>query len=659
MGLPSRLGISASTIPASPSDSPLASTLPPTYLTRAVHRIQAAPKPAQRSHAAHLLTELGKATRAYAFSRRLLVAQRPAEGRELLQALGVAGVGWIGWEVASLRQLAHEIRRAVETMRDAGIEAQALSRNDEKGTALATMLDESRTPPAAWPGRPGTPGHTQAPGNAPLSTHSPPAQGTPMRRLASAVLVLLAATGRAGAQSPAPESAPADLLVTNVSVVDVAEGTVLHGRTVTIRDGRITGIDAAGATAARAERVLDGTGKYLIPGLWDMHVHFRGGEELVGANRALLPLYVANGVTTVRDAGGDLTAHLLEWRREIEAGRMVGPRILTSGPKLDGPSGGWDGSIRLSSPDQVPAALDSLQALGVDYVKIYDGTTSRDVYLAILEEAKRRELIVTGHMPYSVRFHEAVAGGLDATEHLYYPFKGAAANEDSVTAAILDRQGTERPLGFWAALSLLMPRYDPALARRTFRQMAEAGTAVVPTLHIGSVLARVDDTGHSGDPELRYIDPALEATYAGRVRSARRASPEARAERRELQRMFVAMVPRMHEAGVVVLAGSDAGASNSYVYPGFSLHAELEELVAAGLTPADALRAATLRAAEFMRLGGEFGQVRAGYRADLVLLDASPLDDIRITRKIAAVILAGERVLERAELKAMLEAVAR
>lgn len=467
----------------------------------------------------------------------------------------------------------------------------------------------------------------------------------------------LAVSIAAGCGSPGGAgSGPADLAITNVNVVDVREGTVLRGRTVLVDGDRITRVltGSAADAAASAATVVDGSGRYLIPGLWDIHVHFRGGEELIGENRSLLRLYLVNGVTTVRDAGGDMTPAILEWRREIADGRLLGPRILTSGPKLDGPRGGWDGSIRLTSPEQVPAAIDSLQAIGVDFVKIYDGTTSRDVYLAIIAEAKRRDMIVTGHMPVSVRVGEALDHGLDALEHLYYPFKGTAANEDSVTEAVIRSAATDSPLGLWAALSLVTPAHDEAIARRLYGAMAAAGTAVVPTLHILHTLSQVADTDHSVDPALRYIPPGIQQTYQRRVQGARRQSPEMRRERRALEDLMVRMVPRMHEAGVLILAGSDAGPFNSYVYPGFSLHSELEALVSAGLTPADALRAATVNAAEFMRRSDQVGEIREGHLADLVLLEKNPLEDITNTRSIAAVVFAG-RVLDRVGLEGLLQ----
>lgn len=451
---------------------------------------------------------------------------------------------------------------------------------------------------------------------------------------------------------------PADLILTDARVVDVEAGEVLPPATVSIRDGRIAAVTPSDEPPSDARTILDAEGGYLIPGLWDMHVHFRGGEELIPDNRALLPLYIANGITTVRDGGGDITPAVLGWRERIARGDLTGPRILTSGPKLDGPTGGWEGSIRLTEPDQVPQAIDSLEALGVDYVKIYDGTIPGDVYLEILAETERRGLRATGHMPFSVDFREAVAAGLDATEHLYYAFKGGAANEDSVTAEIVAREGTDDPLGFWRALELLRPAWDDERARETFERMAAAGTAAVPTLHIGRVLSWVDEVDHDDDPELRYISPEIQETWAGRVTSARRASPEARAERRALQERFIAMIQPMHEAGVRLLAGSDAGPFNSYVYPGFSLHAELEELVGAGLTNAEALRAATADAADFMGRGGELGRIEEGFRADLVLLGSNPLEAITNTRDIRAVIVDGRAPLERDALDALLEQAA-
>lgn len=484
------------------------------------------------------------------------------------------------------------------------------------------------------------------------------APGGPRTRRAAPLAVVLAAAlaacgGGADGGEGASEAGPYDLVVEDVRVVDVDRGTALEG-SVAVRDGRVAAVWPAGAVpeGVEAGRTVAGDGRWLIPGLWDAHVHFRGGEELREANRALLPLYPVNGITTVRDAGGDLTPALLAWRDSIGEGRLLGPRILTSGPKLDGPRPGWPGSIALADPSQVPAALDSLQALGVDYVKLYDGSMSPQVFMAAVREAEARGMTVTGHMPLGVDFAEAVEAGLDGTEHLYYVFKGTAANREEVTRRV--RAGE---LGFWDALWSMLDTRDPAREAAVFEAMARKGTVVVPTLHIGNVLSNVERVDHGSDPELALIPPGVRETYRGRVESAERASLESRENNRALRDLMGAMVPRMRDAGVTILAGSDAGPFNSFTYPGFALHAELEALVEAGLTPAEALRSATTAPAAFLGLDDELGRVEPGYRADLVLLDADPLADIRATRSVSTVILRGEDVLDRETLGAVLRQV--
>ncbi len=449
-----------------------------------------------------------------------------------------------------------------------------------------------------------------------------------------------------------PRVPPVDLVIRDARVIDVDAGEWVGGRSVVVDGGRIVSILGEGDEIPAAERLIDATDRFLIPGLWDAHVHFRGGSELESENADLLPLYVANGVTTVRDAGGDLTPAVLEWRRAIAAGERVGPRIFTSGPKLEGPTGGWEGSIRLTEAAQVPAALDSLDAMGTDYVKIYDGTTSREVYLAIVAEAQRRDRIVSGHMPFSVGFLEAVESGLDISDHLYYAFKGGSPIEDEITERFIG----DGSASFRTALAEMVDARDLEFESATWATLAAAGTAVTPTLHIGRVLARVAEVDHGSDLELRYVGAGIEATYGGRVESALASSAEARADRKELEGVFRSMIRPMLDAGVSLLAGSDAGPFNSYVYPGFSLHDELAALVEAGMTPAEALRSATIEPAKALRVDDTLGRIAPGHVADLVLLSADPLDDIDNTRAIDRVILRGEEVFDRPALEALLEA---
>lgn len=468
-----------------------------------------------------------------------------------------------------------------------------------------------------------------------------------MRKIVAFFFVTITLLQACRTETPSPSWA-----ITGVNVVDVKEGVVLKNQSVLIADGKIASVSSSAEVTA--DSVIDGSGKYLISGLWDMHVHFRGGDSLISENKHLLNLFIANGVTTVRDAGGDITPAVLDWRSAIEQGDLLGPRIYTSGPKLDGPDAAWAGSIELEFPEQVPAAFDSLESLDVDYVKLYDGNISREVYLAAIEEAEQRGLPVTGHMPFSVAFPEAVEAGLDATEHMYYVLKGTSSEEDEITKEIIERQGTEDPLGFWEALPRILDTYQEATAREVFSLMRENGTAAAPTLHIGEVLANITEVDHSGDEYLNYIGEGIVKTYDRRLNAARNSSAEAQQGRRDLQEKFVELTGELHEAGVTILAGSDSGPFNSFTYPGISLHKELEALVATGLTPAEALKTATINGAAFFGVSDKYGQVKEGFTADLVLLNGNPLEDISNTQDIHTLLWQGERLLGAEELNALL-----
>jgi len=434
-----------------------------------------------------------------------------------------------------------------------------------------------------------------------------------------------------------------DLIITNANVVDVAAGKVLPGRTLVIDDGIIGELaDAEAAKGYTATTTIDAQGKYIIPGLWDNHIHLRGGEELKEENKNLLPLFIANGITTVRDAGGDLYPAIRQWRDQITAGELVGPRIITAGPKLDGPDPTWQGSIEVATVAEVPAALDSLQRLGVDFVKIYESTIAGDVFLAIVKEAEARGMMTAGHMPFTVSLGEAIDSGLDITEHLYYAFKAGSPQEDSITNVIRTSYATEKPVGFYTALGWLYNSYDPATAQAFFRHMADANTAVVPTLYISQVLNNLQQDDHSEDQYRAYIGDGIEQTYARRINSAMQQPAETVQFMRNLNAKFQSMVPAMQAAGVTVLAGSDCGAYNSYVYPGLSLHKELEQLVQAGLSPAQALRSATINGARVMGRAAQYGTVEQGKVADLVLLNSNPLENISHTQDIHTIIFGGE-----------------
>ncbi|HEX8657107.1 MAG TPA: amidohydrolase family protein [Hymenobacter sp.] len=433
-----------------------------------------------------------------------------------------------------------------------------------------------------------------------------------------------------------------DVVINHVTVVDVTTGELQANRVVAISRGKIVTIGPADQDSYAAKQYVNGNGRYLIPGLWDMHVHFRGGDSLIAPNKKTLALFLAHGITTVRDAGGDLTPSVLQWRQEMDAGKLPGPRIFTSGPKIDGPRAYWPGSLEVETPAQIRKALDSLQRLRVDYVKIYDSKISGAAYLETIRQAQRRGLKTTGHMPYSVKLSEAVKRGLDATEHLYYVLKACSGKEDSLTALVRNSLNTPTPLGLFAVLPAVYDTYSPVAAQDIFELMAKHRTAVVPTLYIQKILAELPANDHHDDTLRAYVDPMIQATYARRLASARQQSPTAQAFGEKLNTKLLSLVPLMQKAGVTILAGSDSGPFNSFVYPGDSLQEELVLLVQAGLTPLQALQAATINGAKFMGAGARSGTIALGKDADLVLLTGNPLQNIGNIKKIDAVISRGK-----------------
>lgn len=191
----------------------------------------------------------------------------------------------------------------------------------------------------------------------------------------------------------------ADLLIAHVNRIDLETGTVYPNQFIFITGDRITAVgDSSIIEKYSTKETLDASGKFLMTGLWDNHVHFRGGDSLIAENKNLLNLYVANGITTVRDAGGDLTASVQNWQSQIAEGSLTGPDIYTSGPKIDGPGATWAGSLEVSTEVEIQRALDSLQSLNVDFVKIYDSKISAANYLKVIAEAESRGMITSGQI---------------------------------------------------------------------------------------------------------------------------------------------------------------------------------------------------------------------------------------------------------------------
>jgi imidazolonepropionase-like amidohydrolase len=442
----------------------------------------------------------------------------------------------------------------------------------------------------------------------------------------------------------------ADLIIRHATVVDVEHATTRADQAVVVRGGDIVAVgdDRVIAKGWNAARRIDGKGRFLIPGLWDMHVHFGGGPELIEENKALLPLYIAHGITTIRDCSGDLPEQVLQWRGEIADGSLEGPQLFSSGAKIEGIKPVWKGTLEVGSQADLDAALVQLKRDHVDFVKITDSTLTPELFLAAVRGARANGLRTSGHIPMALTVQQAVDAGISSIEHLDYAYKAGVKEEAAIAADFaakrIDRAEANRRLD---------AGFDRDTAMAAYRGFAAKGVYVTPTLNGGRILDFLDQDDHAHDPYLAYIGPKLQATYAWRIERAAKASPAQIDARHRNYQQVAAVLPMLQQAGVTIMAGTDAGFLNSFNYPGIGLHDELSLFVKEGLTPAQALSAATRAGPSWFGTLDRYGGVAEGKAADLVLLDANPLQDIQATRAIHAVVLRGH-VYDRKALDALL-----
>lgn len=458
-------------------------------------------------------------------------------------------------------------------------------------------------------------------------------------RSAAIALILLVTAGAAtGRESPAP------LAFTHVTVIDATGAASLPDMTVVVEGKRIVELGHSADLRPPAHaRVIDARGKYLIPGLWDMHVHTVFGDWLPRNERVTLPLFVANGITGVRDMGGDLDV-LKQWRAEIDAGRLLGPRMIIAGPMLDGPVPRFPSSAPVANAADARRVVDELKARGVDFIKI-QSLIPRDGYFAAAEEATKVGLIFVGHVPDAVRASEASNAGQRSIEHFTGIFEGCSTIEDQLI------KGPK-------SVGRNVSTFDPARAQRLIALMAKNQTWQVPTLVWERGQWLIDDIDLTHDPLIKYAPRAWkDRTWPMFVRDILATmDTDPLPVRKRFVQMELDMTLAMFRAGVPFMAGTDT-AAGVHIFPGFSLHQELALFVQAGLTPMQALQTATRNPAQFMGRLADMGTVEKGKLADLVLLDANPLDDIANTRRIRAVVLAG-RYFGRPDLDRMLAQVA-
>jgi imidazolonepropionase-like amidohydrolase len=468
-------------------------------------------------------------------------------------------------------------------------------------------------------------------------------------------LLLLLCSSLCGATPP---QTPKAIAITDVTVIDATGAMPKSGMTVVITGHRITAVGKTGQVRIPdGAQVVKAKRRFLIPGLWDMHVHIFNQISRRPPNTWYFPLFIANGVTSVRDmwTKPEDMERIREWRRAQAEGSLLAPRLAAVGTIVDGPAGAEAANMALlrlgPTVSVVRNASDArrlvreLKAAGIDFVKTYSNL-QREAYFAIAEEASNQGIPFAGHVPFVVDAAEASSAGQRSMEHLLQVLESSSSRSQELFQVTAEDWSSKLE-------QMMLDSFDEQKFRTLGAVLEKNRTWQVPTLVISRVLMFPQNLHRMQNERwLRYI-PANEIGSWNELDAS--TGPQPTNAEKAFQNRFwqkrLEVVRRMHEMRIPFMAGSDVG--NPFIFPGFSLHDELALLVEAGLTPMQALETATRNPAQFLGLSDSIGTVEEGRIADLVLLDANPLKDIRNTQKIRAVIVNG-RYLDRVALNKLL-----
>ncbi len=417
-----------------------------------------------------------------------------------------------------------------------------------------------------------------------------------------------------------------DIVITRVNIVDVKTGKILKNKTLTIDNNRISAIYDNEIVSSDSTIVIDGKGKYLIPGLWDMHAHYKWSHV------DLDPLLIANGITGVREMWGNMPAFVEIPKRSQQEG-LLSPDVYLSGDLLDGnPPCFPAGSLVVTTPDEAVAAVKKQIDQHVDFIKVYSMLTEES-FMAIANEAKKRNITFAGHIPNRVSIYKAIEAGMSSSEHLY-GFLNACSSVDTSNEALISTFSEKR---FDSICSVL----------------AKSSMWLCPTLTVNRAMSYLNDSIFINDNRIAYLPEYIINIWNQKMNPYSKSQIDNFANSARVRYLFeLSLIGKMNEKGVKFIAGTDF--PNPYVFPGFSLHDELSLMVKGGMPTLDALRSATINPAIFMNKKADFGSVEVGKLASLVVLNKNPLENIENTKTIESVIVRG-KVYNRKALDLMLE----
>lgn len=423
-----------------------------------------------------------------------------------------------------------------------------------------------------------------------------------------------------------------DCLITNVNIVDVNTGKIFKNKTIAIDNNRITAIyDKKNSGSASSVVIIDGNGKYLIPGLWDMHAHYKWSHADLDL------LLIANGVTGIREMWGDMPAFVEVPKRSQQVG-PVSPDVYLSGDIIDGnPPSFPAGCLVVTTPDEAIDAVKKQIDKKVDFVKVYS-SLSEECFLAVARETKKRNITFAGHIPNGVSIYKAIDAGMVSSEHLYGFLEGC-----------ISQNSNENPPQSNAEL---VSRFSEKKFDSLCSLLAKSSMWICPTLTVNRAMSYLNDSMFINDSRKAYLPGYVLGIWNQKMSPYTESQVADFSNGKRVEYLFeLSLIGKMNEKGVKFLAGTDF--PNPFVYPGFSLHDELSLMVKGGMSALDALRSATINPAIFMSKKADFGTIEAGKMASLVLLNKNPLENIENTKTIETVIVRGT-VYNRKALDSML-----